>query len=628
MPELNSVLAIDVGSTTTKAILFETRDGKFRLTDWAGAPTTVEKPHEDVIIGVKNAITLLEQQVGRSLFSGEGEDGIDAFVATSSAGGGLQMVVGGVIKEMTAESAYKAALGAGAIVMDVFAANDGRSDLEKIKRIQELRPDMILLSGGIDGGNVEHVVALAEIVALARPKSRLGQNFRLPVVFAGNSSARPEVDKFLQDTAVVSHVDNIRPVLEEEVLEPASEEIHRLFLEHVMSQAPGYEKLLELTDGSIMPTPSAVGRLIQTLGEENEINVMAVDIGGATTDVFSSFVYQRQKVDRQQVDRKTSARVFGYFLRHYTVEERRFHRSVNANLGMSYSIGNVLAEAGGENILRWLPFDIKEDELRDWLSNKMIRPTVIPQTPKALLIEQALAREAIRLSIESHKFVAAGLKGVAVKRSFSEIFTQKNVGRQSIIDSLQLDVIIGSGGVISHAPNRNQALLILLDSFQPEGVTELYVDSIFMMPHLGVISTLDTKKAFEALKADCLIPLGTCIAPIGPYRPGKVIAKVEAEFKDGRRELYSIVSGHLGSIPLPAGEEAVITVLPAYGYDCGEGPGRQVEALAVGGTGGLILDGRGRPIVVDSDPYQRIAQLRQWSEELQAYPEHFFEGVQ
>ncbi|MBF0363804.1 MAG: glutamate mutase L, partial [Oligoflexia bacterium] len=197
---INVIIATDCGSTTTKAILIEKIDGVYRQTFRGEAPTTVEAPFEDVTKGVLNSIQEVEELSGRKILDGEKiilgtkeNYGVDAYISTSSAGGGLQMMVAGAIKTMTAESAQRAALGAGAIVMDVLASNDKRLPHQKIERIRQLRPDMILLSGGTDGGTVTHVVELAEYIAAADPKPRLGIGYQLPVLYAGNVAARDKV---------------------------------------------------------------------------------------------------------------------------------------------------------------------------------------------------------------------------------------------------------------------------------------------------------------------------------------------------------------------------------------------------------------------------------------------------
>ena len=460
MDDLNVVIATDCGSTTTKAILIEKKDEGYRQTFRGEAPTTVEAPFEDVTRGVLNAIQEVEELSGRQILDGEriitpadGDVGVDIYISTSSAGGGLQMVVTGVVLAMTGESAQRCALGAGAIVMDVLAANDRRLPHEKIERIRQLRPDMVLLSGGTDGGTVSHVVELAEFISAADPKPRFGAGFKLPVIFAGNEDAHEEIEKALGGKMALTVTENIRPVLEEENLDPARHVIHDLFLEHVMAQAPGYRKLMGWTSAPIMPTPGAVGQIMQTIACQQEINVVGVDIGGATTDVFSVF-------------------------------DGVFNRTVSANLGMSYSVSNVLAEAGLDHIMRWVPFDIEEADLRDRIKNKMIRPTTIPQLMQELQVEQAIAREALRLAFDQHRALAVGLKGVQSKRTLADVFEQSATG-ESLVEMMVLDMLVGSGGVLSHAPRREQSCAMLIDAFQPEGVTRLAVDSIFMMPHLG-----------------------------------------------------------------------------------------------------------------------------------------------
>ncbi|MDH5199979.1 MAG: glutamate mutase L, partial [Candidatus Bathyarchaeota archaeon] len=202
--EMSLVLATDVGSTTTKARLFRyTDDGEWRYVISGEAPTTVEAPFEDVTLGVRNAVGEIEELTGLRLLSENGimtprrnGDGVDLYVTTSSAGGGLQMTVAGVISTMTAESAERVALGAGAIVMDTLATDDGRRVFEQIERIRYLRPDMILLAGGTDGGTIRHVMKMAEVISSANPTPRLGRQFELPLVFAGNVDARDPITNF------------------------------------------------------------------------------------------------------------------------------------------------------------------------------------------------------------------------------------------------------------------------------------------------------------------------------------------------------------------------------------------------------------------------------------------------
>jgi uncharacterized protein (TIGR01319 family) len=598
---LRTIVATDCGSTTTKAILIEKVGDEYRQTYRGEAPTTVEAPFEDVTRGVLNAIAEIEELSGRKILdgekiitpsgaSGDPKVGVDIYISTSSAGGGLQMMVAGVVQSMTAESAQRCALGAGAIVMDVLASNDGRLPHEKIERIRSLRPDMILLSGGTDGGTVTHVVEMAEYIAAAEPRPRLGMSYNLPLIYAGNKDARARVSEILGKKTALTITENLRPVLEKENLGPARAKIHDLFLEHVMAQAPGYKKLISWAGAPIMPTPAAVGLIMETIAKKQGINLIGVDIGGATTDVFSVF-------------------------------HGVFNRTVSANLGMSYSISNVLAEATLDNIMRWVPFSIDEQDLRNRIKNKMIRPTTVPQTLDELQIEQAIAREALRLALIHHKSLATGLKGVQQERSISDVFEQTASGG-TLVDMLRLDLIVGSGGILSHAPRRVQSLLMMVDAYEPLGFTELAVDSIFMMPHLGVLSTVNEQAATDVFVRDCLIHLGTCVAPIGQGAWGARCADYTITFPSGRELVKGTLAfGEVRLFPLAAGEAATVAMTPARSVDLGAGKGVPVERRAQGGVVGVVLDGRGRPLQLPTQAEERVRALKHWHAALNLYPD-------
>lgn len=603
--DIRRIVATDCGSTTTKAILIEKNDqGQYRLVARGEAPTTVEKPFEDVTLGVINSVTELEELTAETTPEGmspgrrtlikddrvwrlrkEGKvveertdplGGSDLYVSTSSAGGGLQMMVAGVVKSMSAESAERAALGAGAILMDTLAVDDGRKDYQKVERLRQLRPDIILMSGGTDGGTKSHLIEMAEVVRRADPKPRFG-DMKLPIIYAGNTEAREEVDQVLGEGIALKAVANIRPTLDRENLGPARDEIHEMFLEHVMQQAPGYSKLLDWTSEEVMATPNAVGKLMKAYADQEKINLLGVDIGGATTDVFS---------------------VFGGI----------YNRTVSANLGMSYSICNVLKETGIENIARWVPFEIDPAEVRNRLRNKMIRPTTIPHTYEDLLIEHAVAREALRLAFLHHKTLARGLTGMQQQRDVGQIFDQEASG-STLVKMMDLDMVIGSGGVLSHAPNRAQSALMMMDAYEPEGVTMLTVDSIFMMPHLGVLSEHLYEAAKQVFEADCIVKCGHCVSPMGVGKPGDTAVTITG---NGVNEVVRF--GSIKVLPCGLDEFLDVTLEPGKGFDLGAGKGKSITRKLEGGTVGVIIDARGRPFQLATEAADRVAKLRSWLE--------------
>ncbi|MCK4439253.1 glutamate mutase L [Candidatus Bathyarchaeota archaeon] len=597
------IIATDVGSTTTKARLFHKKDGEWRFLVAGEAPTTVEEPYEDVTLGVQNAVREVEELTGHKLLAPDGsgivlpydgEKGVDLYVTTSSAGGGLQMMVSGLIKSMTAESANRAALGAGAIVMDIIARDDGRQPYQKIRRIRSLRPDMILMAGGTDGGASSHVMEIAELIKAAEPKPRLGVAYKLPIVYAGNKVLRPQIEALLKEGFALDIVDNIRPVLERENTEPARRAVHELFMEHVMSHAPGYTRLMKWTDVDIMPTPAGEGMAMQLIANTFNLNVLGVGLGGATTNVYS-------------------------------IMDGRFVRSVSANLGMSYSVTNVMKEAGIDNIMRWIPFNLDREEVASRLMNKMIRPTTIPQTLEDLIVEHSVAREALRLGLQHHRTIATRLKGIQIERTISDMFDQAL--EETYVKMMNIDILAGTGGLLSHAPRRIQSMYILTDAWQPEGVTRMFQDSVFMMPHLGVLSTVYRDAAWNIFDKDCLVRLGTNIATAGTGKLGEHVMTVELEMPNGEEVKEELSLGDIKLVKLTELEEAKALITPAKDYDIGAGPGKELEATVSGGVAGVMLDARGRPIYLPEEENQRKELLLKWFKAMDLYDESKLEAL-
>jgi hypothetical protein len=580
---VTAYLITDCGSTTTKAILVANDGGRggspaaaappgaarsladeppYRLVAHAAAPTTVESPVADITVGVLAAVAALEARCGKRLLRrvpGGGcapDPAAATYLSTSSAGGGLQMAVFGLTGRFSGASAERAALAAGAVVAGRFSLDDGLEPHQRIAALRRLRPDIVLLAGGTDGGARAQLIQLAEWVAASGAPA---------VVYAGNRSARPDVARVLGRRVALRAAANVRPALGQEELAAARHVIHELFLEQVMARAPGSRGLLRWVAAPVLPTPAAVGLLVQAAAARFGADVVAVDIGGATTDVLS-------------------------------VRRGRFRRSVSANLGMSYSAVHVCEAAGTASVARWLPWFLPPAELLDRVANKMARPTTVPATVEDLCLEQALAREAMRLALAHH------LEGRPLD------------GRP------RPGLLVGSGGVLCHAPRRAQAALMLIDALQPVGVWRLAVDAVFLMPHLGILSTVNRRAAEEVFWGDGLVPLGTVVAPASPVlrRPPPGLRGLLAAPGGARR--LSVAGGDLAAWPLGPGARARLELEPLDGGDLGAGPGRPLTVEVEGGEVGLVLDCRGRPIPFPPEPAAACATVARWLQAVGALP--------
>jgi uncharacterized protein (TIGR01319 family) len=585
LPE--TILITDIGSTTTKALLFERSGVAYTLLGRAEAPTTVEAPTEDVCVGLLNAARALGERLGRKLTDNgrlAAGSGFDTYLSTSSAGGGLQILVSGLAKTVTAKSAFRAACAAGGVLLDVLAIDDGRKPHEKVEAIEDLRPDMILIAGGIDGGEVANVVRMASVILAANLKPKYLPEGRMPVVYAGNVDARGQMEAMLRGKVELMIVDNLRPEMDRENLGPTRRAIHELFTRHVMARAPGYSEVSGWTKLPIEPTPVAVESMLEIISRRQGRNVIMVDIGGATTDIFSFF-------------------------------DGSYNRTVSANLGMSYSASNVLLEAGAGNIMRWLSANLSERKLRNMIANKCIHPTRLPRDEVELEVEQACAREALRLALKTHRELSVRVRTTTTKDWTRATFWsgkqfKPEFAEEQYIQMGEVALLFGSGGVLSHAPERWQAALMLIDSLGPVGITELGVDSIFMMPHLGALARLSVEAAYKAFLADCFVPLGTCISFAGRIAPGQHAATVK--LSGHRSEEIAIAGGELRVIPAAANEEFDVKIVPARKVDAGAGPGKPVTGVCRGGKVGIIIDARGRPIQFPEDPSERRTLVNSW----------------
>jgi hypothetical protein len=561
MSSEESYLIVDVDSRTTKAILVEKAANNYRLEGVSETATTMDAPHLDVTVGVKTALAGLESSTGRKILEGDQPSPAHSFLVTSSTGGGLHMVVGGVTNIISGESAQRAALGAGGLLMDRFSKDDARSHFERIARLRSIKPDIMLMAGGTDGGAVTQVLEMAELVKTADVKPRFGGDYPLPFIYAGNVEIRDQVKKILGDDHYATKmVENVRPVISEENLGPAREGIYDAYIKHVMVHSPGYNELLSWTEEPLLPTQAAVGRLLYAYAEARAVNLIGVDVGGETTDVYSVF-------------------------------NGVFNRSLNANIGITYGVLNIARETGLGNIVRWLPPEMNEREIRNILGNMMLHEYET-FSPIQRTIQAAVTREAMRLGLEKHKEIASRLKGTIVERTLGDIFDQ--VMEKTIIDLFDTQVIVGKGRVFRDQTALESAM-ILIDSLEPMGVTEIMVDRSSIIPHLGSLMGVNRDAALEVLVEESLNSLATCAAPMGTAGEGEEAVTVRLTV-DGSEVVESVKLGEIRIVPLGKGEVAKATFTPHRRLDLGTGRGKQVKKQVSGGEVGLILDARGRPL--------------------------------
>jgi hypothetical protein len=431
---------------------------------------------------------------------------------------------------------------------------------------------MFLLAGGTDGGAFEQVKDMATTIKDADIKPRFGDHYKLPVIYAGNVDARWVVEETLTGVYATRAVDNVRPDIERENLGPAREAIYDSYMEHVIAHSPGFERLAKWVTHPILPTQAVTGKMLYSYAERRNINLLAVNVGGSTTDTYS-------------------------------VYNGIFNRSLNAEVGLTYGALNVLKTAGVEGITRWLPEAMDERRIRNTVGNLMIRGHAPPTGDEKTIIA-ALAREVIRLSVEGHKEYASRLKGVTITRTIADTFSQG-------IDSTYLDmgdthVVIGMGSAFAETPA--YAASLLLDALEPRYLTELYVDKTGLTPHAGMLLDDAPEAAHNIYAGEAIQRLATCIAPTGKGEAVTIILTRQ----NGKIIEETVSYGEIKTIPTLNGETCKIEANAVKGLTLGKGKEKHIEATVTGGMLGIIIDARGRPLKMP----EKRETLRRWAEAL------------
>lgn len=576
---VSSILLVDCGTVITKAALLDRAGGQYRLIARGEAPTTVEFPWGDVTAGIRHAVEQIAEVTGREFFDAgdnlicpelANRQGVDALAVTASASQPLHLVIGGLVRDLSVASARRAAAGTYSLVKAVLASDGqgGVTEEERVRTIYKAAPDVILIAGGLENGASKPVLDMVETAAVA---CALMENERRPrLLFAGNSQLRQKVVKIIEGRAELRMADNVRPTLTDDNLLNAQMELEELYRVSKMETLPGVEAIMKWSRVPLISTARAFCRLIQYLWHLGHTDrqpprgVLGIDVGGANT---------------------TLAAVF----------DGCPYLTIQSNLGTAFGGKQLLEEQGFDIVTRWLPEPVEENDIMGLLINKEAYPVSIPQIPRELWIEQALAREAIRTTLE---MAWPGWRPGAAQ-PYSHLLPL-------------CDTIVVSGGVLAHAPRPGQAALIVLDALQPIGVTTLVLDPYALAPALGSVAAIKPLAAVETLDSGGLVNLATVVAPVGQARLGDTVLKVQVAYDDGSTVSVEVHYGSLEVLPLLPGQQAVLELRPQRGFDVGSGPGKNSKRRISGGLAGLIIDARGRPLRMASDPGKRQLQVQQW----------------
>ena len=445
------VLVAEIGSTTTVVNGFSgIHAGEPVFVGQGQAPTTVLDG--DVRIGLQGAMEDLARNMGTEALEYE------EMLATSSAAGGLKMTVHGLVYDMTAKAAKEAALGAGGIIHHITAGKLRRTDLQ---RIREIKPNLILLAGGVDYGERDTALHNAEMIR--------SMDLRIPVIYAGNCENRDEMRLIFDEESGTRLyvVENVYPKIDQLNVEPCRAVIQDAFEDHIV-HAPGMEHVRELVSGPIVPTPGAVMECTKLLNQRIG-NLIVFDVGGATTDLHSV------TEDSDQIGRILIS------------PEPKAKRTVEGDLGVYVNMLNILDLIGEEALKKDLPGLDLEAVLREYKA--------IPDTAEQIRFVERLTKEAVLRATERHAGQIRYVYGPSGRATLAE-------GK----DLTQVRYIVGTGGALTRLPGRveilkeiarhNETGLLLF----PGDHAEILIDNDYIMASLGVLSRKYPEAALRLLE--------------------------------------------------------------------------------------------------------------------------------
>ncbi|MCI8610283.1 MAG: MutL protein [Firmicutes bacterium] len=462
---MNPILLIDFGSTNTKVTAVDLDEEQ--LLGTAASDTTVKT---DIGEGLEKAMAILEEQTGHLTYT--------ARYGCSSAAGGLKMIASGLVPELTAEAARQAALGAGAKVMKVYSYELTEEDIEEIG---QMKPDIFLLTGGTDGGNKDNILQNARMLA------EMEETF--PILIAGNRTVRRKCQKILEEAGKTASIcENVMPRLGELNVEPAQTQIRELFLRQII-KAKGLSKASELISGIMMPTPGAVLKAMELLSKGTAHtkglgDLVAIDVGGATTDVYSM---------SQGTPERANTVLKG-------LPEPFAKRTVEGDIGMRYSALGIVEAVGRESLCSLA--ELSESELMRLLKEITENPDRRPTTEELKRLDFALAAMAVKVGMTRH----AG-KVELTYTPMGETFVQ--AGK----DLRQVERMVITGGSLIHTDKVRQiASYGLYNPAEPEGLkprqVEVLVDKAYILSAMGLLGEYEPDIALNIMKKE-LISHGT-----------------------------------------------------------------------------------------------------------------------
>ena len=551
----DSILAIDFGSVTTRALLFDRVDQEYRLVAHGQGRTTIDFPTDDVFVGLGHILDDIAVATGRQFFDELGQImkpeqsdryGLDYCITTTSAGSSLRAVVVGLLPHISLASALRAiSLFYMEAAVEIHL-EDGLDENERIQRIAASRPDIIFICGGTDGGAQAAMLALLSLVKQA--VLRMPPANRPTILYAGNKDLADHARQSLGQLAEVLTAPNIRPTQDQEALAPVQAALAQVYGEYKKRHGFSFHHAAALSDSGILPTALGFEKMTAFFARVIKGDVLSIDVGSART-LLSAAV------------------------------NNEVNTAIHSDIGMGHSAADMLDLVGEDAVAEWLPFHPQPGELIRYTLNKGLRQAARPLGMRERYIEYALLR--------------AGLRFALAKSALPP-----------------MDLIVMSGAALTGSGHSALDLLLAADVLQPGGAVQVKADRHSALPSLGALAFHEPTAVVQLLESGVVEHLGMVIGAAGQAAAGSTAMKLQLKTEDGSKTDRAVRVGEIWHFPLPPRAKADVRIQTGRGLRVGGK--RRMRLRLRGGPGGILFDARQRPLSMGASLVERVTNMPRW----------------
>ncbi len=573
--EVRTLLGVDLGCINTRVSLFGLSEAGFRLAG-SGLAASSLGGDSGIETGVRAALQDLERHTGWEGLDSAGDffspasgggRGFDRAALAVSGGPLLRMLALGLTEDGSLRAVRALADSLPLRLIGALGMGDLESDPETLDRLVRMRPEVLLVTGGEDGGAeapVQRLVELSRLACLLLP--RMAQPL---VLYAGNAALADWVRRRLEPMVHLRVAANVQPSVDRFDLLPAQSILDDAILRAWTQRIAGLREVTLLADRQQGTKDFLLSRMVRFLnraygqrepGSQGR-GVLALDLGGGSTTLAAALGEEHSLVHLP-----------------------------------AWQAGEAFGSRTLQKILQWVPVQVGPRLASMYFNNHALHPGILPSDVMELALSQALARVRIR----------SAMRLMSNRYPFFQLVPEGGLASR-------YEPVIASGAALTNAPTPGQSMLILLDALQPRGVTTLVLDRNHILPALGASAERLPLLPVQALDSGAFLNLGTVIAPVSSAPAGRTILVLKVSAEDGESYTAEITQGSLRRLPLPLGTSARLTVTPTPETDVGfGGPGASGRIAITGGALGFVVDARGRPLRLETDEEARLEQVRGW----------------